>query len=70
MEIPLKKPRGYQTVRSCVGPDVAVTKAELYFNGEKVARCCGIWCDWLTQNETLIADCQECYLYREGCFTQ
>jgi hypothetical protein len=51
-------------------PDVAVTKAELYFNGEKVARCCGIWCDWLTQDETLIADCQECYLYKEGCFIQ
>lgn len=49
-------------------PDITVNKAELYFNKEKVARCCGIWCDWLTKNETRMADCQECYLYGQGCF--
>ena len=51
-------------------PDVVVGKAELYFNQEKIARCCGIWCDWLTTNETRIADCQECYLYKQGCFIE
>jgi hypothetical protein len=49
-------------------PDVEVNKAELYFNGDKVARCCGIWCDWLTVAETRAADCQECYLNKQGCF--
>ena len=49
-------------------PDTDVNKAELYLNGEKVARCCGIWCDWLPRNETRAADCQECYLFKQGCF--
>ena len=49
-------------------PDVLVNKAELYYNGVKIARCCGIWCDWVTVKETRAADCQECYLYKQGCF--
>jgi len=55
-------------------PDVTVNKAELYFNQRKVARCCGIWCDWLsldeTKNETRAADCQECFVFKQGCFYQ
>lgn len=59
-------------------PDITVNKAELYFNGEKIARCCGIWCDWifpkrLFGNEKIdirIADCQECFLFKQGCFIQ
>ena len=57
---------GNGTVVCC--PDISVSKAELYFAGKKTARCCGIWCDWLTREETRVADCQECYLYKEGCF--
>lgn len=49
-------------------PDVDVGKAELYFNGVKVARCCGLWCDWLDIDEVRAADCQECYLHKQGCF--
>jgi len=49
-------------------PDVTVNKAEMYYNGIKVGRCCGIWCDWLTIDEVRISDCQECYLYKQGCF--
>ena len=49
-------------------PDISVSKAELYFRGQKVARCCGIWCDWLTKNETRAADCQECFIFKQGCF--
>ncbi len=49
-------------------PDINVGKAELYFNQKKIARCCGIWCDWLAANETRIADCQECFIYKQGCF--
>ena len=57
-------------------PDITVNKAEMYFNGEKIGRCCGIWCDWikpggLFKNEKVdirIADCQECYIYKQGCF--
>lgn len=49
-------------------PDVGKGKGILYHNGNKIARCCGIWCEWLTLAETRIADCQECYLYGQGCF--
>lgn len=49
-------------------PDITVGKAELYYRGDKIARCCGIWCDWLERDETRVADCQECYLYKQGCF--
>ncbi len=48
-------------------PDVAVHKAEMYFNGRKVARCCGVWCEWVGVGVRQ-ADCQECYLYKHGCF--
>ena len=59
-------------------PDVNVQKAEMYYNGTKIARCCGIWCDWITPStlfknettETRSADCQECYFYKQGCFYQ
>lgn len=60
--------KNYERVICC--PDIAVNKAELYFKGEKVARCCGIWCDWLTKNETRIADCQECFMFKQGCFIE
>jgi len=49
-------------------PDVDVGKAELYFKGEKIARCCGIWCEWVKEKTIRIADCQECYIYKKGCF--
>lgn len=49
-------------------PDITVGKAELYYRGKKVARCCGIWCEWITVGDVRVADCQECYLYKQGCF--
>ncbi len=49
-------------------PDVTVGKAELYYREKKVARCCGIWCEWVTVGDVRVADCQECYLYKQGCF--
>ena len=63
-------------------PGVEVGKAVMYFNGKKVARCCGIWCDWIGNDPTNIlhgivesddvttrgADCQECSIYGQGCF--
>lgn len=49
-------------------PDITVGKAELFYRGKKVARCCGIWCEWVTTDDVRVADCQECYLYKQGCF--
>jgi len=49
-------------------PEVDKGKAVLYYDKKPVARCCGIWCEWLTTDEVRSADCQECYLYGQGCF--
>jgi len=57
----------YPSIFCC--PDVDRGKGVLYFSGNVVAECCGIWCEWIECNEIRIADCQECYLYRKGCFT-
>lgn len=50
-------------------PDVTVGKAELYLREKKIARCCGIWCEWVTVGDVRVADCQECFLYKQGCFS-
>lgn len=49
-------------------PDVLKGKGVLYYKEQTVARCCGIWCEWVKMQEIRIADCQECYLYKQGCF--
>jgi len=64
----IKEIKIFEKWRVVCCPDVEVGKAELYFNGEKIARCCGIWCDWIQRGETRMADCQECYCYKQGCF--
>lgn len=49
-------------------PEVEIGKGVVYYNGAKVAKCCGIWCEWIEKSEIRIADCQECFLYQQGCF--
>ena len=49
-------------------PEVDVNKAVMYRNGKSVSRCDGIWCEWIGKS-IRIADCQECYMYKEGCFS-
>ena len=49
-------------------PEVDKGKAVLYYDKEPVARCCGIWCEWMPTDEVRQADCQECYLHGQGCF--
>jgi hypothetical protein len=64
-----KELKKYETINKifCI-PDVDVGKAELYYKNKKIARCCGVWCEWLNKNQLMSADCQKCYIKNQGCF--